>query len=74
MTSVVDMQTCKNDASFFNLFEAVATRATPRRGSASRGESAGTSTVIAQFLLQTHNKKIFDVVNEGQGDGTHRSQ
>ena len=30
----------------------------------------GTATVIAQFLLQIHDK-IFDLENEGQSDGTH---
>ena len=29
----------------------------------------GTFTVIAQFLMLTHNKKMFDLENEGQNDG-----
>ena len=29
----------------------------------------GTSTVIAIFLLQMSNKKMFDLENEGQIDG-----
>ena len=27
---------------------------------------SGTSTIIAQFFLQMHNKKMFDIENEGQ--------
>ena len=33
----------------------------------------GTSTVIPQFLLLMHNKKIFDLVNESQNDGAQHS-
>ena len=28
----------------------------------------GTTTIIAQLLLQMHNKKMFDIENEGQSD------
>ena len=29
----------------------------------------GTSAVAALFLLQAHNKQMFDLENEGQSDG-----
>ena len=40
----------------------------------SQGNLPGTSTVIAQFLLLMHNKKMFDKENEGQSDGAQHMQ
>ena len=34
----------------------------------------GIFPVIVQFLLQMHNKKMFDLENEGQSDGTQHLQ
>ena len=34
-----------------------------------RDKSARTSTVVAQYLLQKHNKKMFDLEDECQTDG-----
>ena len=33
-----------------------------------------TSTVTAQYLLQMHDRKKFDLENEGQSDGAQRLQ
>ena len=35
---------------------------------------SATSTVIAQFLLQKHNRKMFDLENEGKSNGTQHRQ
>ena len=32
------------------------------------------NTVITHFLLQMHNKKMFDLENKGQSDGARRTQ
>ena len=34
----------------------------------------GTSTVIAQFLLQMHNKKMFNLESKGQSEGAQHFQ
>ena len=34
----------------------------------------GTSTIIAQFLLQMHNKNMFDIEDEGQSDAGRHPQ
>ena len=45
------------------------------RGSVSlEANLPGTSTVIAQFLLQMHIMKMFDLENEGQNDAAQHSQ
>ena len=51
----------------------IITTATPRQGRANRGKFAGvSSTVIAQFLLQINNQKMFYLKNEGQSDGSRK--
>ena len=50
------------------------TRATPRQGRASRSKSAGDIRCLLNFLLQMHNKKMFDFENERQSHGVQRSQ
>ena len=53
------------------------TKTTPRRGPCESRTicwGGGTSTVIAQFLLQMHNKKMFDLGNECQSDGAQHSE
>ena len=56
------------------MLRANVTRASPRRGRASRGKSAGGHSLLAPFLKQFHNMEMFDLENEGQRHGVKHSQ